>query len=176
VDRVPQTLVAQRGMAATKEHHHRGHRDRGDKTPVDVFLCGLCVLCGEAWSFRWVAHLKRLCDQSQYSCARRAPTWEILAKQTRIYELAMQRLFCLPKLLCGSSSRAPHSRALVRGSRACGQLRGIRWAEPLAKLVILSADAFYRDEGPAFGFAQARRKANAGRANADSSPKSGAPE
>ena len=35
-------------------------------------------------------------------------------------------------------------------------------AEPLTNLVILSADAFYRGEGPAFGFAQARGKTNAG--------------
>ena len=44
-------------------------------------------------------------------------------------------------------------------------------AEPLTNLVILSTDAFYRGEGSAFGFADARGKAKAGKANADSSPK-----
>jgi hypothetical protein len=43
--------------------------------------------------------------------------------------------------------------------------------EPLANLVILSTDAFYRGEGSAFGFADARGKAKAGKANADSLPK-----
>jgi hypothetical protein len=43
--------------------------------------------------------------------------------------------------------------------------------EALANLVILSADAFYRGEGSALCFANARGKTKAGKANADSSPK-----
>ncbi len=32
--------VAQRGGAATKQDHHRGHRDHGDRTPSKFFSVG----------------------------------------------------------------------------------------------------------------------------------------
>jgi hypothetical protein len=56
---------------------------------------------------------------------------------------------------------------------ACGCKATGAWAnlaEPLANLVILSADAFYRGEGSALGFANAQGMAGAGKTNADSSP------
>ena len=87
-----------------KSIHHRVHRDHGDRTPVGSFLCDLCALRGESFSFLYsneiamsnrstwktARHIECLCVHSPYLQGCRERPSKILAKKTRFYALAMQ--------------------------------------------------------------------------------------